>query len=73
MRAFQESLERQHIQYSLRPDRLAYYCYHAFFWYLTLYLQTCLEVRDRGNLADELSAYLNGWIEDNIRFADTMT
>lgn len=69
---FNEALKRNNIQYSLRPERLAYYCYNSFFGYMTVYLQTYLEVGDiNGNLTTELVNYMDCWIEDRIKFADT--
>ncbi|NLG23746.1 MAG: phosphotransferase, partial [Clostridiales bacterium] len=71
MAAFAEALAQNGLNYALRPERLAYYCYHWFFHYLTLYLATFFEAGSRG-LAGELSGYLGGWIEDNLRYADSL-
>ena len=73
MDAFNEALRANGVNYTLRPERLAYYCYHFFFYYLTEYMHTFFEIGDEnGKLAEALSGYFNGWIEEEIRFADGM-
>jgi len=71
MDAFHEALRAQNIDYRLRPERLAYYCYHAFFWYLTKYLDVWLESGDAsGELTAEISDYIpNSWVHENIAYA----
>ncbi|MDR2505791.1 MAG: aminoglycoside phosphotransferase family protein [Oscillospiraceae bacterium] len=72
MDGFNEALRQNGIQYTLRPERLAYYCYHSFFYYLTKYIGTYLESGDgNGALTSEIAEYIqNCWIYDNIKFAD---
>ena len=41
--AFQNALHENGIKHTLRPERLAYYCYDFFFYYLTEYLNTSLQ------------------------------
>jgi len=73
MDAFHEALRQNGIGYTLRPERLAYYCYHSFFWYLTEYLATYFEIGNRGgNMCEALKGYLDGWIVEEVRFADTI-
>ena len=61
--AFHAAIRENVINYTLRPERLAYYCYDSFFSYLTAYL-------DGHAQADTIEEYINGWIEDSIKFAD---
>jgi len=63
MDAFHEALRQNGIVYTLRPERLAYYCYHYFFYYLTAFL-------DASSQADTIEQYISGWIEESFRFAD---
>ncbi len=71
--AFHDALDKNGIDYTLRCERLAYYCYHSFFHYLNEYMETYF---DRGDpqeaLSDSLSQFFNGWIEEEIRYADMM-
>lgn len=68
--AFHKALRENNISYTLRPERLAYYCYYYFFYYLTEFLD--------GHKPDETMReielrYLNsGWIENRIGYADKM-
>lgn len=73
MNAFNTSLKQNGIDYLLRPERLAYYCYSAFFWYLTLNMKIYFEIGNaNGDFAKEISEYLCCWLEDNIKFADLL-
>ncbi len=73
MEAFNKALRQNGIDYALRPERLAYYCYHTFFWYLTEHLQTYFEIGNQGgNVCEKLVDYFNGWIEEELTFADTI-
>ena len=63
MDAFHEALRHNGIQHTLRPERLAYYCYNYFFFYLAAFL-------DASSNADTIEQYINGWIEESFRFAD---
>jgi len=64
--AFHDALRENGINYSLRPERLAYYCYHMFFFYLNAYIDRFILNGDTPGF-DE---YLDGWIEDSFIFAD---
>lgn len=71
--AFQSALRQNGIDYVLRPERMAYYCYHSFFLYLNLYLETYFDIGDRnGDMVEQLKDYFSCWIEDEIQYADKM-
>jgi hypothetical protein len=63
MRGFNESIQNNGIDYTLRFDRLTYYFYHSVFWYLTKYMGTYLELGGKsGTLIAEIADYLeNCW------------
>ena len=69
--AFHSALRENGIAYTLRTERLAYYCYHSFFTYLTEYMQTFLE-RERADMAQALTDYFACWIEEEIAYADKL-
>ena len=62
---FQNTLHENNISYTLRSERLAYYCYRFFFFYLysLLYVNSNTEV-----IAD----YIDSWIKESIRWADNI-
>jgi hypothetical protein len=64
--AFQYALRQNGIEHILRPDRLAYYCYHYFFFYLTSYLDGFTQL----DTVQEIEEYIDGWIEASIKYAD---
>ena len=61
--AFHSALRQNGISYTLRPERLAYYCYQFFFFYLTAFL-------DASTQADTIAEYFDHWIEDSFAYAD---
>ena len=63
--AFQNALRRNGITYDLRPERLAYYCYEFFFFYLTAFL-------DASTQAETIEEYFNHWIEESFEYADNI-
>jgi hypothetical protein len=68
---FNDELRKNDINFTLRPERMAYYCYHSFFFYLTEFLTTYSEIGNQGgDMAQKLCAYFDCWIEDIIRYAD---
>ena len=67
--AFNKALKNNGIDYALRTDRMAYYCYHYFFLYLTEFLNTHFDL-GKHKVTVEISKYFGCWIEDNIRYAD---
>jgi hypothetical protein len=73
MDAFNKALRQNKIDYSLRLERLAYFGYHSFFWYLTKYLETYFDIGNQGaGVAGKLTEYFSGWIEDVIQHADSI-
>lgn len=74
MAAFNESLQKQGLDYTLRYDRLAFYCYHSFFYYLTEYLDAFFDLGNRGgDMVQVIEDYFSSWIEEELNFADTLT
>jgi len=71
-KAFNDALRDNGIEYVLRPERLAYYCYNSYFWYLTKELDFYLEYGDTsGELTKIIANDLdNSWIYENIEYAD---
>jgi len=67
MRAFHDALRQNGIGYTLRPERLAYYCYHMYFFYLNEILDAHFAL---GGLTAYLSDYLGGWMNDNRAFCE---
>jgi len=61
--AFHSALRQNGISYTLRPERLAYYCYQFFFFYLTAFLDVSAQ-------ADTVAEYFDHWIEDSFAYAD---
>jgi len=61
--AFQAALRDNDITHTLRTEILAYYCYNFFFYYLTAFL-------DASANAETVEEYLDGWIEDSIRYCE---
>jgi len=69
MEAFHEALRQNGIGYTLRPERLAYYCYYMYFFYLNEILDAHFAL---GGLSDYLADYLGGWMNDNRAYAETL-
>jgi len=65
-KAFHEALRQNGIDYTLRQERLAYYSYHMFFFYLNAYLDCFMET----GATEGIEEYLNGWIEEAFRYMD---
>ena len=61
--AFHHALCQNGIAYTLRPERLIYYCYEYFFYYLSCYL----DVRAS---AVTVETFINGWITQSLAYAD---
>ncbi|MDR1739819.1 MAG: aminoglycoside phosphotransferase family protein [Bacteroidales bacterium] len=64
--AFQSALQKNGINYTLRIERLAYYCYQFFFFYLSSYIDGFTE----NDSVQEIEKYLDCWIEDSIAYTD---
>ena len=65
--AFHNALRQNGISHTLRLERLAYYCYYYFFFYLTAYLDGFTQT----DTVQEIEDYLDSWIEESIKYADT--
>ena len=61
--AFQNALYGNGIEHTLRPERLAYYCYDFFFYYLTSFLDASAKTKT-------VKEYIDGWIEGSFEYAD---
>lgn len=68
-RLFNDTLQANGIDDRLCPERLAFYCYHMFFFYLGEFLQ----VHPMQDKRQRIRVYFeDGWILSRIRFADTI-
>ncbi len=65
---FNKTLRKNRIDYQLQPCRLAYYCYHMFFYYLVEFLKGFT----KGGLQTELEAYFDSWIMERMEYAETI-
>lgn len=69
-----ETLKEHGIDYTINEDRLAYYCYMMFFNYISEYMQCFIDFIDDEEtlniLVDDVSAYFEGWITNQLRYAD---
>lgn len=66
---FDDTLRENHIPYHLRPERLAFYCYHMYFYYLGEFLM----VHPLCDKSERIVEYFeDGWIKSRITFADTL-
>jgi len=72
MDAFHGALHQNGINYTLRPERLAYYCYHMFFNYMVEYLTTYTTRDCKRYIFAAMTEFFSCWIEDNLIFADTI-
>jgi thiamine kinase-like enzyme len=73
MNAFHDALRKSGIEYALQPNRLAYYCYHNFFYYLTESLTAFFDLPDRREaLLESVFRFFGGWIKDNLAYADSI-
>ncbi|MCL2820795.1 MAG: aminoglycoside phosphotransferase family protein [Oscillospiraceae bacterium] len=60
---FQKTLDDNNIMYKLRTERLVYYCYRFFFFYLNSLLTACSDTK-------EIENFIDCWIEDSIKWAE---
>ncbi len=67
---FNDTLKANHIPYKLQPERLAFYCYHMYFFYLAEFL-TVHPISDQSRRIRDY--FENGWIKSRIQFADTVS
>jgi Ser/Thr protein kinase RdoA (MazF antagonist) len=64
--AFQSALFQNNIEYTIRNERLAYYCYQFFFFYLISYIDGFTQASG----IQEIEAFIDGWIKDSFEYAD---
>ena len=66
---FEETLHARGIPCRLRPERLAFYCYHMYFFYLS----EMLMVHAMSDQTERIRGYLeDGWILSRVAYADTV-
>jgi hypothetical protein len=66
-------IRRRGINYALRPERLAFCCYRAYFGYLTEYMNTYFELGASALTPEALkTGYFENWIRDIVEFADAL-
>ena len=66
---FADTLRENNINYTIRLERLAFYCYHMFFLYLGEFLD---DFAVHGE-SERIEVYFNdGWIMERVAFADTI-
>ena len=63
---FSKALEKNGIIHTFCMEKLAYYCYDFFFFYLIAYLDGFTENDSIQTIKD----YIDGWIKDSIEYAD---
>lgn len=68
LKAFSDALKQNNISYKLRPERLAFYCYHMFF----LYLGEVLDDFTLYGKRQEVEDYFGCWIIERMKYADTV-
>ena len=68
MNAFNDSLNQNGIDYKLRNERIAFYCYHMFFQYLNELLNDFF----LSGQTKEIEEYFDCWIEERIQYADSL-
>jgi len=68
---FHNALKERGIDYPLRPERLAFYAYHFFFYYLTEFLNAFFATGSAPGLKEYLVE--PGWVEGCFEGADRIT
>jgi len=63
--AFRGALSENGIDRALRPERLAYYCYRFFFFYLNSFIAA-------GTHAGKVEEFIDSWIDVSFRWADSL-
>jgi hypothetical protein len=61
---FNKTLHQNGINYTLRMERMAYYCYHIFFF--------CLSSLTKYSPVEEIESFFNDWGEERIEYADKL-
>lgn len=66
---FNDTLQKNHIDYALNYHRLAFYCYHMYFHYLNEFLAD----HQFFDMSKRIEQYFkDGWINERIEFANTI-
>ena len=65
---FHKALRDNSISYTLRSERLAYFCYYYYFFYLTEYLDNLAQLSDQHRM--DLEPYFDGWADNRASYAD---
>lgn len=65
---FNQTLHENRVAYELQPQRLAFYCYHMFFYYLVEFLKGFT----KGGLLKEVRDYFESWIMERMEYAETI-
>ncbi|MDW7658980.1 MAG: aminoglycoside phosphotransferase family protein [Bacillota bacterium] len=68
LKAFRDALRQNSITDQLRPECLAFYCYHMFF----LYLGEFMNDFTLSGKKQEIENYFNCWIMERMKFADSV-
>lgn len=66
---FNKTLHENKVDYELQPCRLAFYCYHMFFYYLVEFLKGFT----KGGLYKEIDDYFDSWIMERMEYAETIS
>lgn len=66
---FNKTLHENKVDYELRPHRLAFYCYHMFFYYLVEFLKGFT----KDGLQEEMESYFDSWIVERMEYAETIS
>ena len=66
---FEKTLRENGLPYRLRPERLAFLCFHMYFFYLGEFLA---DIPSRDVLAKAEDFMTNGWIEERLEIAETL-
>lgn len=66
---FNETLKKKHISYTLKQERLAFFCYHMFFFYLNEFMYD----QQMFDLSQRIKDYFEDcWITERIKYADSL-
>jgi len=65
---FDDALQRHGINYVLQPERIAYFCYHMLFFYLSEVLSGV----NKSDPAVEIRDLLDGWTKGRMKWADAL-
>lgn len=66
---FNKTLHENKVDYELQPRRLAFYCYHMFFYYLVEFLRGFT----KSSLQEEMESYFDSWIVARMEYAETIS